>query len=103
MHGVVISRWQLSMASLLMDTYEEMEQQDNWVCRTLFPALPASARLVILGRNQLYRVNFDWSDHSNVLHTFPLTELSEQDAKAYLRHFGLTDATMLEEVYQFTG
>jgi hypothetical protein len=89
--------------ALLMDTYEEMEQQDNWVCRTLFPALPSSARLVILGRNQLYRVNFDWSDHSNALHPFPLPELPEDDAKAYLRHFGLTDTTMLEQVYQFTG
>ncbi len=89
--------------ALLIDTYEEMEQQDNWVCRTLFPALPSAAHLVILGRNELYRVNFDWSDHSNVLHTLPLPELPKQDATAYLRHFGLTDATMLEEVYKFTG
>jgi hypothetical protein len=89
--------------ALLIDTYEEMEQQDNWVCRTLFPALPISAYLVLLGRNQLYRVNFDWSEHSDVLHAFSLPELPEEDAKGYLRHFGLMDAIMLDEVYEFTG
>ena len=66
--NVVIERVGAPLA-LLIDTYEEMEQQDNWVCRTLFPALPISAYLIILGRNQLYRVNFDWSGHSDVLHS----------------------------------
>src|SRR5260370_18333070 len=65
---------------------------------TLFPYTT-----LFRSRNELYRGNFDWSDHSNVLHTFPLSELPKQDATAYLRHFGLTDATMLEEVYKFTG
>ena len=47
--------------ALLIDTYEEMEGLDDWVCRTLAPGLPPNARLVILGRNELYRINFDWS------------------------------------------
>jgi len=89
--------------ALLVDTYEELEGLDDWVCRTLVPALPSGMRLVILGRNQLHRVNFDWSDHGDAVHTMPLPELSEEDAKAYLRHYGLTDPVALSQVYQFTG
>ena len=89
--------------ALLFDTYEEMEGLDDWVCRTFAPNLPEGVRLVILGRNQLFKVNFDWNDHEDMLHTMPLPELGEIDAKAYLRHFGLTDAVTLDKVYQFTG
>jgi RecA/RadA recombinase len=89
--------------TLLVDTYEELEGLDDWVCRTLMPALPSGVRLVILGRNQLHRINFDWSDHGDAVHTMPLPELSEEEAKAYLRHYGLTDPMALDQVYQFTG
>lgn len=89
--------------ALLVDTYEELEGLDDWVCRTLVPALPSGVRLVILGRNQLHRINFDWSDHGDAVHAMPLPELGEADAKAYLRHYGLTDPAALDQVYQFTG
>jgi hypothetical protein len=89
--------------ALLVDTYEELEGLDDWVCRTLVPALPSGVRLVILDRNQLHRINFDWSDHGDAVHAMPLPELSEADAKAYLRHYGLTDPVALDQVYQFTG
>lgn len=89
--------------ALLFDTYEEMEGLDDWVCRTLTPGLPDGVRVVILGRNELHRVNFDWSDLADAVHTLPLSELDEVDAKAYLRHFGLKDATALDQVYRFTG
>jgi len=89
--------------ALLFDTYEEMEGLDDWVCRTFAPDLPEGVRLVILGRNQLFKVNFDWNEHEDALHTMPLPELDEIDAKAYLRHFGLSDAVALDKVYQFTG
>ncbi len=90
-------------AALLFDTYEEMEGLDDWVCRTLAPGLPEGVRVVILGRNELHRVNFDWSDLADALHALPLPELDEVDAKAYLRHFGLKDAVALNQVYRFTG
>jgi RecA/RadA recombinase len=89
--------------ALLVDTYEELEGLDDWVCRTLVPTLPSGVRLVVLGRNQLHRVNFDWSDHGDLVHTMPLPELSEADAKAYLRHYDLTDPNALSQVYRFTG
>jgi RecA/RadA recombinase len=89
--------------ALLIDTYEEMEGLDDWVCRTLAPGLPTEARLVILGRNDLHRVNFDWSEHGDAVSSQPLPELGEDDAKSYLRHYGLTDAVALDQVYRFTG
>lgn len=89
--------------ALLIDTYEEMEGLDDWVCRTLVPNLPAGARLVILGRNQVHKVNFDWNDLEENVYAMPLPELAEADAKAYLRHFGLIDTVALDKVYQFTG
>jgi len=91
-----------SPVALLMDTYEEMEQLDNWVCRTLVPSLPPGVRLVVLGRNELYHINFDWRDHEHALHTQPLPELSENDAKAYLHYYGLTDPIALQRIYEFT-
>ena len=89
--------------ALLLDTYEEMEGLDDWVCRTLAPGLPTEARLVILGRNELHRVNFDWSEHGDAVSSQPLPELDEEDAKAYLRHYGLSDPVALDQIYRFTG
>lgn len=89
--------------ALLIDTYEEMEGLDDWVCRTLVAGLPAAVRLVILGRNQLHKVNFDWNEYETTVYTMPLPELGEAEAKAYLRHFGLTDPVALDQVYRYTG
>lgn len=89
--------------ALLFDTYEEMEGLDDWVCRTLVPGLPDGARLVILGRNQVQRINFDWNDLIADLHAMPLPELDPVDAQAYLRHYGLKDPVALQKVYAFTG
>lgn len=92
--------------AMLMDTYEEIEAKgflDNWICRTLVPSLPPGVRLVILGRNQLLNINFDWRDFDHVLHTQPLPELSEEEAKAYLSYYGLTDPVALQRIYEFIG
>lgn len=89
--------------ALLLDTYEEMEGLDDWMCRTFIPALPEGVRVVILGRNALARVNFDWSDYGPSLASMELPELSEPDAKAFLVHHGLRDAGALDEVVRFTG
>lgn len=89
--------------ALLVDTYEELEGLDDWVCRTLVPALPEGIKVVVLGRNALPKVNFDWGEYGEALHAMELPELPEADAKAYLVHHGLRDPAALDQVYRFTG
>jgi hypothetical protein len=89
--------------TLLIDTYEEMEGLDDWVCRTLMPALPNGVKVVVLGRNALPKVNFDWQEFGVALETVDLPELAEGDAKAFLVHHGLRDAAALDQIYRFTG
>lgn len=89
--------------SILIDTYEDMEGYDDWVCRHLVPALPDGVKLIILGRNALPTINFDWGELAGNLHAMELTELSEIDAKAYLQHYDLRNRAALNQVYQFTG
>jgi hypothetical protein len=89
--------------TLLIDTYEELESLDDWICRTFVPSLPKGVRLVVLGRNALTKVNFDWGEHGPALHVMELPELPEADAKAYLVHHGLRDSAALDDVFRFTG
>ena len=91
-----------SMA-LVVDTYEELEGWDDWVCRTLAHALPDGLKVVVLGRNALMKINFEWGEYGNDLNTMELPDLSEGDAKAFLVHHGLRDGVALDQVYQFTG
>lgn len=90
-------------AALLFDTYEEMEGLDDWVCQVLVPIMPDRLKIVVLGRNALPKVNFDWSEFNEKLFDMELEELPEADAKAYLVHFGLRTSSTLDQVYQFTG
>lgn len=76
---------------------------DDWVCRDVVPALPAQSRLVILGRHRLTNTNIDWLDHQDIFRARELPELSEDEAKSYLRHYGLTDPGALRGVYAVTG
>ncbi len=89
--------------ALIVDTYEEMEAFDDWVCRTLVPQLPPGLSFVVLGRIALPKVNFDWDEHEHNLTVEPLRDLSELEAKDYLRHYDLTDPALSDRVYQFTG
>jgi len=100
--GAALEKAKGSLA-LLLDTYEEMEGLDDWVCRTFVPALPKGIKIVVLGRNALPKVNFDWGEYAQNLHTMELPELSEADAKAYLVHHGLRNVAALDEVVRFTG
>src|SRR6266508_534688 len=101
--GAVLDNAHGSSAALLLDTYEDIRSQDRWVRQSLVPALPPGARMVILGRNQLTRQNVDWADYGDTTRVRPLPELTGDDAKAYLRHYGLIEPTALEEIYRFTG
>lgn len=89
--------------TIIVDTYEEMEGLDDWVCRTLAPALPEGIRVAVLGRNALPKINFDWGEFGTALQAMELPELPESDAKAYLVHHGLRDTAALDEAYHFTG
>lgn len=89
--------------ALLVDTYEEMEGLDDWVCRTLAPAIPEDVRMVVFGRDALPKVNFDWGEFGHALKVMELPELPEPEAKAYLVHHGLRDQAALGQVYRFTG
>lgn len=89
--------------ALLVDTYEEIEGLDDWMCRTLVPTLPSGVKIVVLGRNALSKVNFDWNEFGDALRAMDLPELPEGHAKAYLEHHGLSDAAALDQVYHFTG
>ena len=87
---------------ILFDTYEEMEGLDDWICQVMMPTLPDKVRLVVLGRNALPKVNFDWSEFES-LFDMELDELLEADAKMYLAHFGLQDTVAQDQIYRFTG
>ena len=89
--------------AIVVDTYEEMEGLDDWICRTLAPALPQGIKVVVLGRNALPKINFDWGEFGTAMQVMELPELSEADAKAYLAHHGLRDTAALTELYRFTG
>ncbi|MRH92269.1 hypothetical protein GFY24_33370 [Nocardia sp. SYP-A9097] len=89
--------------TLLLDTYEDVGHWDDWVCNVVVPRLPVQVGLVILGRDQLDNANADWVEHGEVFRARPLPELAEDDALTYLRHYGLTDTTALQEVHRVTG
>lgn len=89
--------------AIMVDTYDELEGLDDWFCRTLTPAIPSGVKMVVLGRNALSKINFDWAEHGQAIFQMELPELEEGDAKAYLVHRGLRDATALDKVYRFTG
>mgnify|MGYP001259493280 CR=1 FL=1 len=89
--------------AVIVDTYEELEGLDDWFCRTLTPAIPNGVKLIVLGRNSLSKINFDWAEQGKALLQMELPELDESDAKAYLVHRGLRDAVLQDKVYHFTG
>ena len=58
---------------------------------------------MVLGRNSLSKINFDWAEYGQAIFQMELPELEEGDAKAYLVHRGLRDAAALDKIYRFTG
>jgi len=88
---------------LFIDTYEQIEALDDWFCRYLLPQLRPFARVVIVGRNPLTQINFAWKELGDQLLQVRLSEFSETECESYLRHFGITDAVRLREIYRCTG
>ena len=88
---------------ILIDTYELIEQYDDWLNQQLAARLPENARLVILGRNALPQISYEWHELGPKLYATQLAELSEPDAKSFLKHHGLADPLARDKVYEFTG
>lgn len=88
---------------LMIDTYEQAALLDEWVCGSLVESLPGSVRLVLSGRNQLRRMNSDWTEHSTRIRPLPLAELEAPDAVMLLQRFGLTDAAQAQAIAEATG
>ena len=90
---------------ILIDTYERLEGTlvDRNIRRSLARSLPDEAKFVVFGRNRLSRVSEEWSKFGTTLLEHPLAELSEKQAKSYLRRSGLREAGALQRVYGFTG
>ena len=75
---------------LLVDTFELLVPVDQWVCRTLIPALPRDVRVVIAGRDAPAG---HWRSYGSLLCTIPLANLRPTDAVALLREQGLDAVT----------
>ncbi len=88
---------------VLLDTYEDAGGLDDWMCRTLVPALPPAGRICLSGRNELARMSFDWADLDDQVVRHPLGELGPDEARSYLNHYGLRDPRRVERVLNVTG
>ena len=75
---------------LVIDTFELLVPVDEWVSRTLIPALPAHVRVVIAGRDAPAG---HWRSYGSLLFTVPLVNLRPTDAVALLREQGLDEVT----------
>ena len=73
-------------AVLLIDTFELLQPLDHWICRTLLPALPAHARVVIAGREAPAR---RWRDYGALLSAVPLANLAPEEALELLAGNGV--------------
>lgn len=75
---------------LIIDTFELLAMLDHWLCRVLFPALPANVRVVIGGRN----APFDrWRSYGPLIWPIALGNLSPEEAAALLFTNGVDGET----------
>jgi hypothetical protein len=88
---------------LILDTYEDAGPVDSWICLHLAPRMPAHTGLILTGRNELTRTNFDWQELSSTIFSLPVPELSVVEARAYLEHHGLLDTHARDRVLTLTG
>jgi DNA-binding winged helix-turn-helix (wHTH) protein len=73
---------------LVIDTFELLGPVDEWVCRSLIPALPAHVRVLIAGR---HAPAGHWRGYGALLSTIPLANLRPLDAVALLREQGFDE------------
>ena len=75
---------------LILDSFERFGIPDDWLCRTLIPALPAHVRVVIAGRDVPAG---RWRSYGPLLYAVPLANMRPTDAVALLRDGGLDAET----------
>jgi DNA-binding winged helix-turn-helix (wHTH) protein len=71
---------------LLIDTFELLRALDDWLCRTVIPALPAHVRVVIAGRDAPHD---RWRSYGSCLCPVPLANLSPDEALELLAGSGV--------------
>ncbi|MEV0663674.1 AAA family ATPase [Actinomadura luteofluorescens] len=86
-------------AVLFLDSYDDAQNLDRWVRRSLLATLPPQVRIVILGRHRLTSQNAEWADHADRIWMRALPELTEDDTRAYLCHYGLNDAAVANRIH----
>jgi hypothetical protein len=77
---------------LLLDTFEAAVGLEDWLREEFVPALPASALVVVAGRNgpgQAWRRDPGWGD---LLRAVSLRNLAPDDARTFLRGAGVGEA-----------
>jgi DNA-binding winged helix-turn-helix (wHTH) protein len=74
---------------LIVDTFELLAMVEDWICRTLIPALPGHVRVVLAGREP---PTGRWRRYGPLLCSLPLANLSADDAVALLLDNGIDAA-----------
>ena len=90
---------------LILDTYERTgEYLDGWLRRLLdgsYGDVPSNIIVVIAGRNELDKNR--WILYEGLLVRFELEPFTEQEARAYLAHKGITEERTVEVVLHLSG
>ena len=87
---------------LFLDAYEKLDPQlERWLWRELIANLPTTARAIMLGRRNI-RTTASWVNDNCMFRAHELKELSECEAKAYLKHYGATRDATLNRIYSVT-
>jgi hypothetical protein len=85
---------------IILDSYERFEFLDNEI-RTTFSKLPKNIKFLLVGRNQLKRIDFQWNTiNLNELH---LDEFTKEESKEYLLSKGLKNEGIFNKIYTYTG
>lgn len=88
---------------LAIDTYEEMQDMENWLRDRFIPTAPSRLLLLSAGRYPL-RGSWLWSPvWRERLHQLPLQQLNRKDCLNYLNLCGITDELQIEQIWRRTN
>ena len=89
--GAILPSEGIGRLVMLVDAYEQLMPLDHWFRARLLPRLPASALIVIAGREtatQAWRTDPTWGA---LLRVVSLRNLNPEDSRAFLRKAGLDE------------
>ncbi|WP_068618233.1 LuxR C-terminal-related transcriptional regulator [Paenibacillus tuaregi] len=84
---------------LALDQYEEAGSMDPWLRETFLPGLRSDLLIVIAGRYPLggpWKLSPIWR---RLIISLPLAELQYEEARAYLRQQGVTDESLIDQLW----